>query len=160
MSIKCFTFDFWDLAPKSLRIQLLLSMSPLNNLIISFSWISYKFENIWVNFTACTSYFPSKYLSYDYYIIYLSIAIYNGDIMVLIVINRDSKKPFPNPLKYCIMYWNKNDCVLLEMAEYMQYVRHLEFYEEPNYRFLQHIFSNALHKNGFEDDQMFDWINK
>ncbi|XP_026809007.1 casein kinase I-like [Rhopalosiphum maidis] len=47
-----------------------------------------------------------------------------------------------------------------EMAEYMQYVRHLEFYEEPNYRLLRHIFTTALHKNGFEDDQIFDWIDK
>ncbi|KAF0763460.1 casein kinase I-like isoform X2 [Aphis craccivora] len=47
-----------------------------------------------------------------------------------------------------------------EMAEYMKYVRHLEFYEEPNYRFLRHIFTTALHKNGFEDDQIFDWVDK
>jgi len=155
-------FHFWELAPKSLRIQFSLSMSPLNNSIISWGWISYKSKIwFWVDFTTCTSNFPSEYLSYHHYIIYLSISIYNGDIMVLIDINRDSKKPFPYPLKYCIiLYWNTNDCVLLEMAEYMQYVRHLEFYEEPNYRFLQHIFSNALHKNGFEDDQMFDWIGK
>ncbi|XP_025193986.1 casein kinase I-like [Melanaphis sacchari] len=47
-----------------------------------------------------------------------------------------------------------------EMAEYMKYVRHLEFYEEPNYKFLRHIFTNTLHTNGFEDDQIFDWIDK
>lgn len=49
---------------------------------------------------------------------------------------------------------------ILEIAEYLQYVRHLDFYEDPNYNYLRNIFNNALNKNGFVYDLNFDWANK
>lgn len=49
---------------------------------------------------------------------------------------------------------------VLEMAEYLQYVRRLEFYEHPNYSYLRGIFTIALQKNGLVDDQHFDWVDK
>jgi hypothetical protein len=47
-----------------------------------------------------------------------------------------------------------------EMAEYMNYVRRLGFNETPDYVYLRNLFITALHKNGFEDDQCFDWKDK
>lgn len=49
---------------------------------------------------------------------------------------------------------------LTEMAEYMSYVRRLDFTETPNYVYLRSLFTTALHKNGLEDDQCFDWKDK
>lgn len=48
----------------------------------------------------------------------------------------------------------------LEIAEYLQYVRHLEFYETPDYAYLTNIFINALKSKGLVDDRQFDWLEK
>lgn len=48
----------------------------------------------------------------------------------------------------------------LEMAEYFKYVRQLNFNENPNYNYLRNIFTTALQKHRFVDDQNYDWMVK
>jgi len=50
--------------------------------------------------------------------------------------------------------------LFIEIYEYLQYVRCLNFYENPNYNYLRNIFENALLRNGFENDLSFDWVDK
>jgi len=49
---------------------------------------------------------------------------------------------------------------ILEMADYLQYVKHLGFNENPDYNRLRNIFKKSMEKNRFEDDKNFDWIEK
>lgn len=49
---------------------------------------------------------------------------------------------------------------LLELAEYLTYVRKLNFNENPNYTMLKDLFKSAMQKKGLEDDLNYDWIEK
>lgn len=44
-----------------------------------------------------------------------------------------------------------------EFAQYMRYVRQLEFFETPDYEYLRKLFSNLFQKKGYIDDNVFDW---
>jgi casein kinase 1 len=46
----------------------------------------------------------------------------------------------------------------VEFAECLRYVRHLGFDDEPNYGYLQNLFSRVLEGAGEVDDGKFDWL--
>lgn len=50
--------------------------------------------------------------------------------------------------------------IVLELAEYFKYVRHLNFNENPNYNYLRNIFTTALQKHRFIYDQNYDWMER
>ena len=48
-----------------------------------------------------------------------------------------------------------------EFAEYIRYVKNLNFEEEPDYNYLKSLFQNLLRKQGFEEEKIFfSWINE
>ena len=47
-----------------------------------------------------------------------------------------------------------------ELSTYMRYVRNLDFFEVPDYAYLQKIFSDLMEKNGWVADGTFDWTGK
>ena len=42
----------------------------------------------------------------------------------------------------------------------MRYVRHLDFFEQPNYDYLRKLFLDMYDKRGFPRDDKFDWSGK
>ena len=48
-----------------------------------------------------------------------------------------------------------------EFAEYIRYVKNLNFEDEPDYNYLKSLFQIMLNKQGFEEDKIFfSWINE
>lgn len=47
-----------------------------------------------------------------------------------------------------------------EMATYMRYVRHLDFFETPNYDYMRKLFLDMYDRRGFPRDDKFDWTGK
>jgi len=47
-----------------------------------------------------------------------------------------------------------------EMATYMRYVRHLDFFETPNYDYMRKLFLDMYDRRGFPRDDRFDWSGK
>ncbi|XP_039291146.1 casein kinase I-like isoform X1 [Nilaparvata lugens] len=47
-----------------------------------------------------------------------------------------------------------------EIATYMRYVKKLDFYEKPDYEWLRRMFRELFERNGFVDDNHFDWSNR
>ena len=43
------------------------------------------------------------------------------------------------------------------MATYLRYVRSLDFFEVPNYEYLQWIFTDLMKRQGWDLDWEFDW---
>ncbi|RWR99024.1 uncharacterized protein B4U79_03734, partial [Dinothrombium tinctorium] len=44
-----------------------------------------------------------------------------------------------------------------EFAEYLRYVRELEFSETPDYKYLKKLFADLFEKSNFEHDDVYDW---
>lgn len=49
---------------------------------------------------------------------------------------------------------------LEEMAQYLRYVRRLDFFETPDYEYLRTLFKNLFEKKGYVNDSEFDWTGK
>ncbi|XP_075210350.1 casein kinase I-like [Lycorma delicatula] len=47
-----------------------------------------------------------------------------------------------------------------EMANYMRYVRTLDFYEEPDYEYLKKTFKELYERKGYAEDGVFDWTGR
>jgi casein kinase 1 len=47
----------------------------------------------------------------------------------------------------------------VEFSECLRYVRHLGFYDEPDYVYLQNLLSQVLERGRKVDDGKFDWVN-
>lgn len=47
-----------------------------------------------------------------------------------------------------------------EFVSYLRYVRHLDFYEAPDYDYLRKLFYDLFVQNRFVDDGIFDWTGK
>jgi casein kinase 1 gamma len=47
-----------------------------------------------------------------------------------------------------------------ELATYLRYVRRLDFFETPDYDYLQGLFKDLFERKGFVDDGEFDWTHK
>ena len=47
-----------------------------------------------------------------------------------------------------------------EMATYLRYVRHLDFFEKPDYDYLRKLFSDLYDRKGYAHDSEFDWTGK
>lgn len=47
-----------------------------------------------------------------------------------------------------------------EFAQYLQYVRRLDFFETPDYQYLIKLFSDLMAKNNWERDWDFDWTSR
>ena len=45
-----------------------------------------------------------------------------------------------------------------EIKEFFLYSKHLNFEQEPNYKYCYSLFNNVLIKNGFSNDLIFSWI--
>lgn len=50
--------------------------------------------------------------------------------------------------------------LLEEMAQYLRYVRRLDFFETPDYEYLRTLFKNLFEKKGYVNDSEFDWTGK
>jgi len=46
------------------------------------------------------------------------------------------------------------------MATYLRYVRHLDFFEKPDYDYLRKLFSDLYDRKGYAHDSEFDWTGK
>ena len=46
------------------------------------------------------------------------------------------------------------------MATYLRYVRHLDFFETPDYEYLRKLFNDLMDKKGYRRDNVFDWSGK
>ena len=49
----------------------------------------------------------------------------------------------------------ENQCE--EFATYLRYVRKLDFFETPDYQYLIKLFQGLYKRQGYEDDNIFDW---
>lgn len=47
-----------------------------------------------------------------------------------------------------------------EFATYLRYVRHIDFFEQPDYDYLIKLFSDLYERNGYKWDSIFDWTNR
>ena len=47
-----------------------------------------------------------------------------------------------------------------EFAKYLEYVRRLDFYQEPDYKYLREMFIGLFKKRKYEWDNHFDWTGK
>lgn len=47
-----------------------------------------------------------------------------------------------------------------EFANYLRYVRRLDFFETPDYDYLRRLFQDLFNRKGYEDDGEFDWTGK
>lgn len=54
----------------------------------------------------------------------------------------------------------KNFLFSEEMAQYLRYVRRLDFFETPDYEYLRTLFKNLFEKKGYVNDSEFDWTGK
>ncbi|ESN92212.1 hypothetical protein HELRODRAFT_89783 [Helobdella robusta] len=45
-----------------------------------------------------------------------------------------------------------------EFSTYLRYVRNLDFFEEPDYEYLQSLFINLMLRNGWRTSEDFDWV--
>ena len=45
-----------------------------------------------------------------------------------------------------------------EFNQYLSYCRGLKFEEKPDYNYLRKLFKDALYRNSFEVDYMYDWV--
>ena len=45
-----------------------------------------------------------------------------------------------------------------EFADFVNYVRHLEFEETPDYKYMKKLFSDLLERMNETDDGMYDWV--
>lgn len=43
-------------------------------------------------------------------------------------------------------------------TEYLYYCRNLRFDEKPDYQYLRRLFKEAMHRNGYEYDYIYDWV--
>jgi len=62
-----------------------------------------------------------------------------------------AKQKFLKPLSYIC-----NGCPK-EFEEYMKYCKNLKFAEEPDYQYLRGLFKDVFRREGFVDDERFDW---
>jgi len=46
------------------------------------------------------------------------------------------------------------------MATYLRYVRHLDFFETPDYGYLRKLFHDLYERKGYKNDGVFDWTDK
>lgn len=46
---------------------------------------------------------------------------------------------------------------LEEFAMYFNYVKKLDFYEEPDYKMLKMLFNSVYVQNKFPEDNLYDW---
>lgn len=49
---------------------------------------------------------------------------------------------------------------LEEMAQYLRYVRRLDFFETPDYEYLRTLFNNLFEKRGYVNNSEFDWTGR
>ena len=60
----------------------------------------------------------------------------------------------------------KAKCASEEMATYLRYVRHLDFFETPDYDYLRKLFTDLYERMGYGtvplsiENPEFDWSNK
>lgn len=47
-----------------------------------------------------------------------------------------------------------------EMAQYLRYVRKLDFFETPDYEYLRKLFTDLMDRCGYVEDGEFDWTGK
>ena len=47
-----------------------------------------------------------------------------------------------------------------ELSTYLRYVRHLDFFETPDYAYLRKLFMDLYERRGFKHDSIFDWNDK
>lgn len=47
-----------------------------------------------------------------------------------------------------------------ELATYLRYVRHLDFFETPDYDYLRKLFTDLYERMGYANDSEFDWSHK
>ena len=43
-------------------------------------------------------------------------------------------------------------------TDYLIYCRNLRFDEKPDYQYCRKLFKDAIYRNGFEYDYMYDWV--
>ena len=47
-----------------------------------------------------------------------------------------------------------------EFSDYLNYVRNIEYYDEPKYEVLKNLFKRLFKKIGYKKDYVFDWSTK
>ncbi|XP_022329980.1 casein kinase I-like isoform X10 [Crassostrea virginica] len=47
-----------------------------------------------------------------------------------------------------------------EFAQYLRYVRRLDFFETPDYDYLRRLFTDLMYQKGYECDWDFDWVGR
>ena len=47
-----------------------------------------------------------------------------------------------------------------EFATYLRYVRRLDFFEAPDYQYLQKLFLDLMDRNNWTPDYDFDWTGR
>lgn len=43
-------------------------------------------------------------------------------------------------------------------TDYLMYCRNLSFDQKPDYQYCRRLFKEAMHRNGYEHDYMYDWV--
>lgn len=72
-------------------------------------------------------------------------------------------KDFDFNCLHAFLLYPCSNCVCVfteEFAQYLRYVRRLDFFETPDYDYLRRLFTDLMYQKGYECDWDFDWVGR
>jgi len=70
------------------------------------------------------------------------------------------RKKTQQPKSYVLGSQVKNQIIVDEFVEYINYTRNMGFEQDPDYDYLKSLFHNVMQAHGLVNDNEFDWMPK